>query len=162
MGYSAGGKALFPIARSLEESGRVVSKIILLDGYWNEGKQLPLQASGETTEDTEADLDNKLVDETDQKMTDYSLFLSSITYEGKVNADVHFIVSQGSNKFESNEHIDKEMEIIKKRINGLTTKNCFVYKGKGLHMDFLEANNLDVNAKILLDILGPVNVKSYQ
>ena len=156
LGYSIGGLLLYPVAKELERRGLQVSKIITLDGYWDpypgiKNPDLIYSLFDRFSAEYNVDVFRQ---EFYDVVFEYDAFLKKIEYNTKINADIHFIISQGYEQVEPAAVIDKEIERIKTQMGGFTTMSCTVYKGYGIHNTMLDDEAGPKNAAILKAILS--------
>lgn len=85
---------------------------------------------------------------------EYDNFLKKLEYTTKINADIHFIISQGYEQIEPEHVIDNEIARIKARMGEFTTQSCTVYKGYGIHNTMLDGDAGPLNADIVTKILS--------
>ncbi|WP_271730048.1 amino acid adenylation domain-containing protein [Aquimarina algiphila] len=156
LGYSGGGKALYPIALELEKRGKKVSHIISLDGYWENYEYVDDYANNydDVLRLLNDDYLNDLKIRLENRINDYNKFLSSIKYSEKINSQVYFLVSEGFKKIENEEHMDMEIKKIQKTMNKYSKKPVKILRGIGLHGDILNEKNLLNNSKLILEILN--------
>ncbi|NOQ26016.1 MAG: hypothetical protein GQ564_11690, partial [Bacteroidales bacterium] len=164
LGYSAGCKLVFLVAKELERRGMIVSDVILIDGYWNENdlNQLNEVKENEVNSELEKFLFqikeslkkmnmNFLIDETREKIIDYSRFISNINGFEIINAKVHLIQSQLEDEFKE-EKLEKAHQM-----EQYTNDKFFIYSGNGEHMDMLDPEFIEENVKIIRKCLSLVN-----
>ncbi|MCB2300170.1 non-ribosomal peptide synthetase family protein [Clostridium tagluense] len=153
MGYSAGGKLAFEVAKELENQGYEVSDIILIDSGVKEMGAMDLNNIPQLIENVEkfmsieAPLMWEYINESVKRKTyNYSLYFDKLINEGKVNANIYQISC-------SNEGVEDELIRLKKKWKDLSTK-CFVmYEGSGEHGNMLEGDYCEKNSEIIKEIL---------
>ncbi|NOQ25904.1 MAG: amino acid adenylation domain-containing protein [Bacteroidales bacterium] len=160
MGYSAGCKLVSLVAKELEQRGKVVSDVILIDGLWNEKDLEKMQSLKE--EEIEKSLDffidstyeqmkkinlDSLMDQVRRKIVGYNSFLRNITKFEIINANIHFIHSQW--------HEENRKETLGKvqSMKEYTNNHFSLYPGNGSHFEMLFPVHIETNVKIISDIL---------
>ncbi|WP_291580200.1 amino acid adenylation domain-containing protein [Clostridium sp. UBA6640] len=153
MGYSAGGKLAFEVAKELENQGYEVSDIILIDSGVKEMSTIGSNDNSEIIENVErfmsleAPLMWEYINESVKRKTyNYSLYFNKLINEGKVNANIYQVSC-------SNEDVDDELIRLKKKWKDLTTKYFVMYEGNGKHGNMLEGDYCEKNAQIIKEIL---------
>ncbi len=150
LGYSAGGKITYQVAKTLESRGCVVSDIIYCDCFIDEDK-IPLEESENYWREFVRGIDELLKrigvsflrSEVIKKAEKYLQYNRSVTCQEKINANVHLILSK-------NNHESKMQQCWHK----LTAKEAIVYKGDGAHdAMFNHGGPLETNTKIIRNIL---------
>ncbi|KEK23219.1 non-ribosomal peptide synthetase [Bacillus gaemokensis] len=152
LGYSAGGKLLFEVAKELEQSlGRKVSDLIMLDAY-------RVKKTESMTEQTLEDNVNIVVesptrkylkgyifsDRDKERIRDYMKYVFTLESNGKIQANIHLIHSA---EYQRNEHYEYEEWALS------TTSEINHYQGYGSHYTILNPENADANAKVVNEIL---------
>ncbi|NOQ26501.1 MAG: hypothetical protein GQ564_14175, partial [Bacteroidales bacterium] len=164
LGYSAGSNLVSLVAKELERRGKVVSDVILIDGYWDEKylNQLKEVKENEVNSELEKflfhikeylkEINMKfLIDETREKIIDYSRFISNIKGFEIINAKVHFIHSQ------LKDEVKEEKLEIANQMKQYTNDKFFIYSGKGEHASMLAPEFIEENVKIIRKCLSLVN-----
>jgi thioesterase domain-containing protein len=151
LGYSAGWKLAFQVARALENHGFEVSDIILFDSFW------PEPAISVETGDTDGPLSkmvgkylhdlgmHSLKNSIIEKMRKYKVYWSAPFRPEVVKANIHLILA------ESNQDKDRA-----NCWEPFTTGGTLVYQGVGEHAAMLTAGFLEKNAEILREILDNI------
>lgn len=154
LAYSAGAKLLYAVAQELEKRGKVVAKIILIDGYWNYRGISDRSSIMGTYDKWILDLNIEYL-KTDfyNRIYSYDTFLKGIELSGVLNSDIHFLLSQGHDTHESYEHLIEERERVIATLGNYTQMTCFVYDAIGLHRELLDDEMLNANALIIKKIL---------
>ncbi len=153
LGYSAGGKLCFETARALENSGREVSDIILLDSFftgdkkevftreelddWYKGIEKYLEDIGAEV------LKGKVLERTEK----YLSYYEKTTRLEVINARVQLVLSE--------ESLNKEI-YDPACWDRLTGKTSVIYQGFGGHNDMLSPGSLEKNAEIIQGILDAI------
>lgn len=154
MGYSAGGKLAFEVAKELENQGYEVSDIILIDSGVKEMSTIGLNNDSKLMNNVErfmsleAPLMWEYINESVKRKTyNYSLYFNKLINKGKVNANIYQVSC-------SNEDVDDELIRLKKKWKDLTTKYFVMYEGDGEHGNMLEEDYCKKNAQIIKKILN--------
>ncbi|MBC9914693.1 non-ribosomal peptide synthetase [Chitinophaga varians] len=155
LGYSAGGKILYPVARELERRGKVIDQVIILDGFWNEfhGEQddnwaYPIFDPRLRELKLEA-----VRDEFYQRLYHYDKLINNIRFGEKLSSDIHFVISEGQVHVESEEKISSDIMDLYATMPGHTHKLFTVHKGYGVHGQLLHAGFVERNAAVVKNIL---------
>jgi hypothetical protein len=164
LGYSAGCKLVSFVAKELERRGMIVSDVILIDGYWNENDLNQSEEVNENEIDSELEKFlfqikenlkemnmNFLIDETREKIIDYSGFLSNINGFEIINAKVHFIQARLEDEVKE-EKLEKAHQM-----EQYTNDKLFIYSGNGEHDNMLAPEFIEENVKIIRKCLSLVN-----
>lgn len=160
-GHSAGGNVAFEVAKKLESTGRSVSDIIMMDSYFvkednkrdellSEAKEIYSQRIIDMllTSYAHLDISRKDVDNyVGRKVKAYIEFLNSLITIGEVNANIHFIWSEGD------EAVNSSLRENMGRWNLLTKGNFKEYQGFGIHDDMLGNEFAARNAELFESIL---------
>ncbi|QQF62273.1 surfactin non-ribosomal peptide synthetase SrfAC [Bacillus mojavensis] len=151
-GYSAGCSLAFEAAKKLEEQGRTVQRIIMVDSYKKQGVsdldgrtvENDVEALMNVNRDNEA-LNSEAVKQGLKKKTHafYSYYVNLIS-SGQVKADIDLLTSD----------IDFEMPEWLSSWEKATTGAYRVKKGFGTHAEMLQGECLDRNAGILREFLN--------
>ncbi|WP_024120185.1 surfactin non-ribosomal peptide synthetase SrfAC [Bacillus halotolerans] len=151
-GYSAGCSLAFEAAKKLEEQGRTVQRIIMVDSYKKQGVsdldgrtvENDVEALMNVNRDNEA-LNSEAVKQGLKKKTQafYSYYVNLIS-SGQVKADIDLLTSD----------IDFEMPEWLSSWEEATTGAYRVKKGFGTHAEMLQGECLDRNAGILREFLN--------
>ncbi|WP_434813447.1 surfactin non-ribosomal peptide synthetase SrfAC [Bacillus halotolerans] len=151
-GYSAGCSLAFEAAKKLEEQGRTVQRIIMVDSYKKQGVsdldgrtvENDVEALMNVNRDNEA-LNSEAVKQGLKKKTHafYSYYVNLIS-SGQVKADIDLLTSD----------LDFEMPEWLSSWEEATTGAYRVKKGFGTHAEMLQGECLDRNAGILREFLN--------
>jgi len=145
LGYSAGGKITFEMARAMENHHLEVADVILLDYFWTaqrvEGD--PEGAVASIGKDLDAAGVGFLKDTLANKIKKYREYYAAPTAVEVVNANVHLILSQENKDTPQAGCWDE-----------LTTKISKTYQGFGEHIGMLNPGAVSKNAGIIRSILG--------
>jgi amino acid adenylation domain-containing protein len=151
LGYSAAGKLVFQVTRALENHGREVSDIILVDSVFrkdiDEKKIIDkytafINAILERMDDLGIGFLKERIKDKMQKYLKYNL---SITNLEKVHANVQFIVGEETARGKAeNLHCWDD----------LTTKKVVLHKGFGDHISMFQPGVLEKNTAIIQGILN--------
>ncbi|WP_066496038.1 non-ribosomal peptide synthetase [Abyssisolibacter fermentans] len=157
LGYSAGGTLAFEVAKELQRLKYKVSDIILIDSYMLTNTQYFMAENiiefeeecavyvDEYFNDIESpkikmgDLKNKMY----ERIKSYYTYIGGVTYDGKVQANIHLVMSDNTEKVE---------EILK--WNKMTSTGFKVYQGYGTHTKMLTADFVKKNSDLINDILN--------
>lgn len=155
MGYSGGGKSLYPVVKELEKRGKSISHLISIDGYWetNKNEYDVLEIYQEFLDQLDSSYFDYLSIELKSRIRSYDSFLRNIQFDTKLNSKMHFLVSQGGKIIETEHHINKEIEKIKEMINQYSTEETQVYKAMGIHGDLLDEKYIKNTSQIISNIL---------
>lgn len=158
-GYSGGGNVAFHVARELERRGRPVSAVIMLDAsrFLNCFDFPEAEADRLTSAVLEADgvadivSSSILRDKIQRRVRRYYAFLSSITEEAPIDADIHLISSPTGD----DEHRDEAENLIasKPAWAEVTHGSFHRHDGHGDHGDMLLEPHYSANAALLEKIL---------
>ncbi|WP_193173806.1 non-ribosomal peptide synthetase [Nisaea nitritireducens] len=158
-GYSGGGNLAFHVACELERRGRPVSAIVMLDTsrFLNCFDFPEAEADRLTRSVLEADgvadivSSSMLRDKIQRRVRRYYAFLSSITEEAPIDADIHLISSPTG----EDEHRDEAGNLIaSKPAWAEVTRGAFHrHDGHGDHGDMLLEPHYSANAALLEKIL---------
>src|SRR5450432_3251143 len=150
-GYSAGGQVIFHVTKELERRGLKISKIILLDSIWsNFNKSSSLGWEFERLDLIVKQLGIEYMkEEISLKMTEYNEFINSLQFEDKIDADIHYITSEFSEK-----RILEEIEIKVNNMKNLTSRSLKLHYGFGDHAEVFYGENLNKNASLIQDLLS--------
>lgn len=160
MGYSAGGRVAYAVARHLEAAGCAVSDLVLLDACarWKTPDQFD-----EAIETARA---GRLLDEhaalvagdpaqlawATERLLDYSRLVHEIVLDDPLAADIHLIHSTGQ---PLDEHNADWVEFLDDNSWApWTTGEYREIQGSGDHMDMLLGPHLPRNAERVLEALG--------
>ncbi|WP_323798314.1 amino acid adenylation domain-containing protein [Nisaea sp.] len=159
-GYSGGGNIAFHVARELERRGRPVSAIVLLDAsrflrcfdFPEEEADRLTSAVLEADGVAEIVSSSILRDKIQRRVRRYYAFLSSITEDAPINADIHLISSPTGD----DEHRDEAGNLIasKPAWAEMTRGSFHRYDGHGDHGDMLLDPHYRANAALLEKILS--------
>ncbi|PSK90431.1 amino acid adenylation domain-containing protein [Taibaiella chishuiensis] len=155
LGYSAGGNFAFEMAKAFEAQGREVSDIILIDSYktWVSEVKTPEELA-ETIRVYFESIDWSLFSvepeyletirkTTRDKISAYCRHMDGKTDSGVTNARIHVIKSKEEwDKPEVNRYWEES-----------TTRDCYVLRGGGLHIEMLYPEYLAQNAGLIASIL---------
>ncbi|MCY8907532.1 amino acid adenylation domain-containing protein [Bacillus atrophaeus] len=156
-GYSAGCSLAFETAKKLEEQGRSVERLVMVDSYKKQGVsdldgrtvENDVEALMNVNRDNEA-LHNEAIKQGLKKKTHafYSYFVNLIS-TGQIKADIDLLTSDTD--FEMPEWLQSWEE---------ATKGSYrVKRGAGTHAEMLQGKSLDRNAEILLEFLSEETIK---
>ncbi|MGO1134465.1 surfactin non-ribosomal peptide synthetase SrfAC [Bacillus subtilis] len=155
-GYSAGCSLAFEAAKKLEEQGRIVQRIIMVDSYKKQGVsdldgrtvESDVEALMNVNRDNEA-LNSEAVKQGLKQKTHafYSYYVSLIS-TGQVKADIDLLTSGAA--FDMPEWLASWEEA--------TTGAYRMKRGFGTHAEMLQGETLDRNAEILLEFLNTQTV----
>mgnify|MGYP003113306743 CR=1 FL=1 len=158
-GYSGGGNLAFHVARELERRGRPVSTIILLDAsrflrcFDFPEEEADRLTSAVLEADGVADIVSSSIlrDKIQRRVRRYYAFLSSITEEAPIDADIHLISSPTG----EDEHRDEAGNLIasKPAWAEVTLGAFHRHDGHGDHGDMLLEPHYSANAALLEKIL---------
>lgn len=156
-GYSAGCTLAFETAKRLEDEGRKVERLIMVDSYKKQGisdlegrtVESDVQALMKVNRDNEA-LNNEAVKEGLAKKTNafYSYFVHTVS-TGTVKADIDLLTSAP----------DFAMPPWLASWEEATTGEYRVKKGCGTHAEMLQGECLERNAAYLLEFLRKEHLK---
>jgi amino acid adenylation domain-containing protein len=161
-GYSGGGNLAFRVAKELENRGRRVAAIIMLDSSRflrpfpisvQEARRLAAEFLG--TEEVSSIVPSALLrDKVVRKIERYYASLSTTPDDGMVAADIHVIVSENS----ADTFYDGAGRLVcSKSAWAEATRGHFrIHQGLGDHQYMLHQNHIDANAQLLRDILESV------
>jgi non-ribosomal peptide synthetase component F len=156
LGYSGGGKALYPVAKELERRGKKIASIVLIDGYWQNNKNVydVLEIYKEFLHELDHSHFDYLSTELKKRIKKYDRFLRDIEFdEEPLDAKIHFLLSQGGNCIESDDHIEKEIVKVRNMKSKYTKGKIEIYKTLGLHGDLLNLMHVDTTSKLIREIL---------
>lgn len=146
LGYSAGCTLACKVAMRLEEKGRVVQNLILVDGLPPESARYSEKEAEEIARITVKDQFGASPKETQQEMYEYvlayGLWLSQQTFEKSVTSPVHFLASKDTEEWAA----DAWKESLNMHIS--------TYKAKGNHLNLFDNRNSRENAKLIERILN--------
>lgn len=155
-GYSAGCSLAFEAAKKLEEQGRIVQRIIMVDSYKKQGVsdldgrtvESDVEALMNVNRDNEA-LNSEAVKQGLKQKTHafYSYYVNLIS-TGQVKADIDLLTSGAD--FDMPEWLASWEEA--------TTGAYRMKRGFGTHAEMLQGETLDRNAEILLEFLNTQTV----
>lgn len=159
LGFSSGARPLYHVAQELEARGKVVSKVILIDGFWDDlSDRIPadfepfFQVLRKTIEDLNVDF---LKEEIFQRIESYrEEFSNSVFLTTPINCDVHLMISEGFDRKESEEAVQLKINHFTSIMEGFTLKKFTVHRAKGLHRNMLDDEALVENSKIIAKILA--------
>ncbi|MDD4922138.1 MAG: amino acid adenylation domain-containing protein, partial [Bacteroidales bacterium] len=151
-GHSAGGNMAFDVAAALQERGREVGGIILLDSYrqlevidWSPEEYL--NDAVLYIEQNHAEfLDEEIKDAALRKIVAYRTYLNARAEEKYVNCPIFQI--------EANDEITRFGQQISRSAWNELTPVFRVYEGFGGHMDMLKQPNLEKNALLTNGLLS--------
>jgi len=162
LGYCAGGNLAFEVAKGLEDQGRQVSDIIMLDSIPRFCQRNESEAMIQEQVDAEIgyystfvkeDKDLSMIlsnphfkDKLKTKMIAYMRYLNDVVNNGQIKANIHLICSQENQPFPDN---------INSWIN-ITTGKVSVYNGWGNHGDMFVNEYLQHNARVMNEILEQI------
>ena len=161
-GYSSGGNLAYHAARELEQRGRVVSDIIMVDS----GRKLePMKFEKQEIEDViegflghesnQPYLTNPVLIEKARRMvlSSYHYFERSVDHH-RVNANIHVLLCDGSNDV----FTDNFGRILSNKQGWaeVTNKTFQAYQGRGGHNFMLSSPFVESNAKILSGIIEKI------
>lgn len=158
MGYSAGGCLAFDVAKELEQRGKKVSDIIMVDGYKNKTK---VDVNEEQKEGFLKQLESninrhyvvgKMKDKLIDRALKYYVDYMNTDSAGQVSANIHLITSEDRNKI---------FKPTNDEWNNSTTGTYTEYCGAGPHMEMLFADCAKVNMNIIFSILNSVEEKRF-
>jgi len=153
-GYSSGGNLAFEMAKELENHGRSVSDLILLDSW----KRLPEAPVTENIQEwaDEYSPDPALFGNLAElmqsphireiafgKLRRYVAYTESITTEGIIRATIHLLCADETVELEG---LSQEWQVH-------TTSVCKTYDGGGLHLDMLKEPWAEENASVINSLL---------
>ncbi len=150
-GYSAATRLTWETAKALEDHGRTVSGIVFLDCFLPEDRHLEL--GEEFFSALHTFIDNNLErwgvsflkDSVKDKADKYMRYNQDLSNLPVINANVHLILS------------DEYKDIGKNHgWNELTTKDVTIYQGTGEHLAVFNPGNLEVNTRIMKQILKDI------
>lgn len=158
LGYSAGCALAFEVAKSLENRGRTVSQIIMLDSY---RKIAVSQLENRTVEQDvdalmEANKDNPYLQMDairkgiSRKMKVYYTYFVELVNTGNVQGQIHLI------KSESDLYLPKWMSPWEEA----TTESYREQQGYGKHDEMLQVEFIEKNARIIRRILQEGKLKN--
>jgi thioesterase domain-containing protein len=159
-GFSAGGNLAFHVAQRLEQLGRRVSDIVLLDSY---RRDRPLVIDDETIDRAIPDLLAIGGEETavpaamQQKVAErirhYYRHHGSLLDSGQVHADLWLIVSEDWKHGGGANHRPEEAA---RRWAEASTGRCTLIQGEGAHVRMLSERHLPKNAALLEQVLHAI------
>jgi bacitracin synthase 3 len=164
MGYSAGVHLTFKVAEAMEERGYEVSDIIVFDSLPLSNSKM--QFENKDMKDFEIYKTTRQHDERFMewvqnihskekffnKVESYFKYLEDLTYEKRLNSNIHIIKASD----ESNENSDEKL-VTSWGMHSL--KYVFIYNGHGLHKNMLSDNSMvDRNARIFESILEKITL----
>ncbi|MCK4258379.1 MAG: amino acid adenylation domain-containing protein [Halanaerobiales bacterium] len=158
VGYCSGGNIAFEVIHELEKHGRQVSDVILLDAFNLQEKTIITEAEFKELEDIFIEIVekapinvshenmNKIVNDAIQ----HSVFHFSLGDMGRINANVHSIIS------ENREEKQSEKEVFADLFSTITTKEFYSYQGYGVHDRMLFPGEVQKNADLVRKILEKI------
>lgn len=155
MGYSAGAIMLYPIAKELERRNKKISKIVILDGKWeqsNATKDIGWVHDLFDEKIFEFNL-GEYSDEFYHKIRDYTQFISDVKFDSKLNSRIDVVISKGFQREDTIEELRNKKNGIQNSLAQYTSGSVNVFQGTGLHEEFLDIRNIDQNSEIILQIV---------
>jgi fengycin family lipopeptide synthetase D len=152
-GWSAAGKLIFEVAGVLEQCGREVSDIILVDSLFSKNKIVDAQEYEEEKLKSMLEVEQYLgkmgieflKEKVRKKIEQYlNYFRNTVTF-GVIHANVHLITSEDT---QGNSEIDIRCW------DEFTTKTVSIYNGFGSHGEMFAPGLLEKNAGIIRKILN--------
>ena len=155
-GFSSGGSLAFEVTKALEEQGREVSDIILLDSKMN--KIADLLSDEQCSEIADSFLKDPRAEEyilgEEQKKLMWGTikkcakFIHSLENTGTIKTQIHLITSDNNHENPSRF----------KDWNDATEDVLKIYRGKGKHDEMLDPQNFEHNKNVFTSILGDLEV----
>jgi thioesterase domain-containing protein len=159
LGWSAGGKLAFQVAKSLENRRKRVAGIVMMDSARYVKK---ISAVEERTEKDVADFVKSITsrvirEKTARKMRNYRLYIANFVEHDVVNADIHLVTEENA---EDDFHDEKGNIIANRRGWRDLTHGAFrTYQGYGKHTDMMDSHHAAPNSKLIRDILDRIVAK---
>ncbi|MBU8723257.1 non-ribosomal peptide synthetase, partial [Bacillus subtilis] len=152
LGYSGGGNLAFEVTKTMNQRGREVSDIIMLDTTpWNKKVQ-------EIASKILAETNLTLVDAHELMATKYAenkrnkflMYMENLTNSGLVKANIHNLV------------VDTTTTSLKKKWITKTSKEYIEYRGVGTHDELLNHRYIQENAGTIKQVLNEIKNKIFE
>ncbi|MGE5343535.1 MAG: amino acid adenylation domain-containing protein [Candidatus Omnitrophota bacterium] len=151
LGYSAGGNLCMKAAEELEKAGHTVSDIIILDAY-KQRKQLDPNVleklDREFREDLIRSIENLGLEPFKEKimakLDRYLDYYNQMEFRTVLQADIHLIRAE-----------DKKGDAAFIGWKDVTCGQYMEYEGAGMHRDMLAPGYIDLNARLIKQLLNP-------
>lgn len=147
-GYSLGGNMAFEVAGILEDRGRVVSHIVMVDSYriteaFTELAEEELEKfQEELREHYKKHIGSDAVRElTLYQAKEYTDYCNRVMNKGTVKARVHFIMEE--------KEIYRDRDLERNSWNGSSETEDTLIQGAGKHADMLGPEHLDINSDLI-------------